>query len=61
MKHFSLYNDGFSTPIKKKIICNDDKNPLLDAPKKNKVKTFFKNIYKKNNNNHCYQYQYQYQ
>jgi len=43
-------------PLKKKIIYftpskNEtcDKSPLLNAPKKNKVKTFFKNIYTCNN------------
>ena len=47
----------FDAPLKKKIIyftpsrnntpC--DKTHLLNAPKKNKVKTFFKNIYTSNN------------
>jgi len=36
--------------IKKKIICEfNSNNPLLNAPKKNKVKKFFKNIHTSNN------------
>lgn len=56
-KCFAKLTEKNETPNKRGKNDNDilnEENPLLYAPKKNKVKTFIKSMY--SNNNHLYYY-----